>query len=251
MYKNFSATQLLPNGEESIEVYSARPYGRDLVMCIPTTLGPIMITKEQVMKFFGLVEPSKEVALCDAEKALLYATLDMVRPEPEKQTTVFYEDRMEEAMKEALTEYTEPQVVHVRKDVASSSLRQLLIDKLEKKPMQLKEKPMPRTPADAMREANNGSHHVANLIPHFDVVTNEIKYTWDQMMPLLPDPIKVPTWLTNHMREQMKHERVARTGTDYPAINKVSWIKFVREALGIGLKPAKDIVDHFMASWGY
>jgi hypothetical protein len=53
MYRSFCTTILKPDSNESIEVTKFME-----AMAICTPVGPILITKEQAMEFFGLVDPT-------------------------------------------------------------------------------------------------------------------------------------------------------------------------------------------------
>lgn len=55
-YQSFMATQQGPFGDWLVEVFGVINENRGTMMCVPTEQGPVYITKQQAMDFFGLVE---------------------------------------------------------------------------------------------------------------------------------------------------------------------------------------------------
>lgn len=61
-YQPFSATTQMADADAVVDVIAITPRGNNLlVMCIIAPTGPIYITREQAMEFFGLVRPRIEI----------------------------------------------------------------------------------------------------------------------------------------------------------------------------------------------
>lgn len=80
------------------------------------------------------------------------------------------------------------------------------------------------------------------------VVTNGegnvvLRYDWINPVTPLPDAVQVPRWFVEHMTKHYVFAISHAKLNNHALVGTIPMIKTIREALGCGLKEAKDILE--------